>query len=324
LAEAKVEKASKAVKITSKVLIGLGVVGVFCALFHGAHSRDMAQNIISGKKPHGPPPTREEKIAMGTQVITRDELELYDTMKTMSYLMFLMSCLVIGMGKCGLRSVWREKSKVGKRMIKKSAITFAIIGLFGMMAAHNGHHIHDIVKQYKKHDHEENFNGTSKRFPEDFDDENFMKKEYSEFFKVSADACTYADANSCDTASTCTWCKSAAVASRCYDVTDAKTLPASIFSCDKLAEEVVEKVEMKSAADYFMSSNDACTYADANSCDTADSCTWCKSAAVASRCYGVADAKTLPASIFSCDKLSEDSDEEEESMMQKNINSLRG
>jgi hypothetical protein len=49
-------------------------------------------------------------MAMGTQVITRDELDLYDTMKTMSYLMFLMSVLVIAMGKCGLRSVWREKS----------------------------------------------------------------------------------------------------------------------------------------------------------------------------------------------------------------------
>ena len=73
---------------------------------------------------------------MGTQVVTRDELELYDTMKTMSYSMFLMSALVIGMGKCGMRSVWREKSKVGKRMMKKSAIAFAIIALFGMMTMH--------------------------------------------------------------------------------------------------------------------------------------------------------------------------------------------
>ena len=73
----------------------------------------MAERIIAGKKPWGPPPTREERMAMGTQVVTRDELELYDLMKGMSYLMFLMSVIVIGMGKCGLRVVWREKSKVG-------------------------------------------------------------------------------------------------------------------------------------------------------------------------------------------------------------------
>ena len=51
------------------------------------------------------------------------------------------------------------------------------------------------------------------------------------------DACTYSDADSCDAASTCTWCASAAVKSRCYDVADAKALPSSIFACDKLQEE---------------------------------------------------------------------------------------
>ena len=75
---------------------------------------------------------------MGTQVVTRDELDLYDHMKFMSYLMFLMSILVVAMGKCGLRAVWREKSKVGKRMMKKSAMVFVVIALIGMMGAHQG------------------------------------------------------------------------------------------------------------------------------------------------------------------------------------------
>jgi hypothetical protein len=69
-------------------------------------ARNMAERIIHGRKAWGPPPTKEEHMAMGTQVITRDELELYDTMKNMSYLMFLMSILVAGMAKCGMRSVW--------------------------------------------------------------------------------------------------------------------------------------------------------------------------------------------------------------------------
>jgi hypothetical protein len=189
-------------------------------------------------------------------------------------------------------------------MIKKSAIVFAIVGLTGMMAAQQGKHMHHIAKQYIKHGEEESYKGTTKRFPEDFEEKN---RDFAEFFSVTTDACTYADAGSCDAVASCSWCKSAAVKSRCYTVTDAKTLPSSIFQCDKLAEEVEiveEPVEMKQAADYFMNSNDACTYADAGSCDAVASCSWCKSAAVKSRCYTVTDAKTLPSSIFQCDKLS--------------------
>ena len=117
-AEDKVAKISKRVATSSKVLIALGVVGVFYSIYLGSHARETAQNIVSGNKPWGAPPTREEEMTMGTQIITRDELELYDTMKIISFLMVLKSVLVVGMGKCGLRSVWREKSKISKRMIK--------------------------------------------------------------------------------------------------------------------------------------------------------------------------------------------------------------
>ena len=249
---------------------------------------------------------------MGTQVVTRDELDLYDHMKFMSYLMFLMSILVVAMGKCGLRAVWREKSKVGKRMMKKSAMVFVVIALIGMMGAHQGKEMHRIVKRYikheDKHEHEEQ---ATKRETEEFDKEEFLKNRhdgmYTRFFQQSNDACTFADAASCDAAASCTWCKSAAVASRCYDVADAKKLPSSIFACDKAAEEVEEAiVEPVHHFDFYQQSNDACSFADAGSCDAAASCTWCKSAAVASRCYDVADAKKLPSSIFACDKAAEE------------------
>ena len=230
---------------------------------------------------------------MGTKVVTRDELELYDMMKNMSYAMFIMSASVIGMGKCGMRSVWREKSKVGKRMIKKSAIATTIIALFGVMIMHQGHHMHRIVKQYRKEDPEEEreeWRRSEDRFPE---------------FLSANDACAFADADSCDAASACTWCKSAAVKSSCKDINDAKALPASIFSCDKLqdVEEIVEPVHSVEELDMFMQPNAVCSYADADSCDADDACTWCKSAAVKSACKDINDAKALPASIFSCDKI---------------------
>ena len=64
----------------------------------------------------------------------------------------------------------------------------------------------------------------------------------ADYFMNSAEGCTFTDADSCDAAATCTWCKSAAVKSKCYDVAQAKSLPSSIFACDKLAEEV-EQIE---------------------------------------------------------------------------------
>ena len=46
------------------------------------------------------------------------------------------------------------------------------------------------------------------------------------------------------------------------------------------------------------------TYHDQTSCDADAACSWCKSAAVASACNTLEDAKTLPAAVFQCDKLS--------------------
>ena len=42
-----------------------------------------------------------------------------------------------------------------------------------------------------------------------------------------------------------------------------------------------------------------------STCDSNADCTWCKSAAVKSACYSLADAATLPASIFACDAKNE-------------------
>ena len=46
------------------------------------------------------------------------------------------------------------------------------------------------------------------------------------------------------------------------------------------------------------------TYSNQSACDADDACSWCSSAAVRSSCNTVADAKSLPAAVFKCDKLS--------------------
>ena len=44
-------------------------------------------------------------------------------------------------------------------------------------------------------------------------------------------------------------------------------------------------------------------YTTQDSCDADDACAWCDSAAVPGACNTLADAKSLPPSVFSCDKV---------------------
>jgi len=57
------------------------------------------------------------------------------------------------------------------------------------------------------------------------------------------DACNgkYTDQASCDADSACTWCKAAAVPSSCFEVANAKKLPAGVFQCD--SKSFVEEIE---------------------------------------------------------------------------------
>lgn len=82
-------------------------------------------------------------------------------------------------------------------------------------------------------------------------------------------------------------------------VDDAKALPPSIFACDAVSEETVEV-----ARSLQEENTDCTTLSSQSSCDAVDQCSWCRSAAVRSQCLSKDDAKSLPPSIFACDKLS--------------------
>lgn len=79
--------------------------------------------------------------------MTRDELASYDIMKTISFLVFLLSVLNFGMGKLGMRTVWREKSQCANRISKKSCIGLGFIAIFGLMLRNEGGELHKIIKR---------------------------------------------------------------------------------------------------------------------------------------------------------------------------------
>lgn len=81
--------------------------------------------------------------------MTRDELATYDIMKTISFLVFLISVANFGLGKLGMRTVWREKSQCAHRVSKKSCIGLVFIIVIGMMIRNQGGELHRIIKRNK-------------------------------------------------------------------------------------------------------------------------------------------------------------------------------
>lgn len=89
----------------------------------------------------------------------------------------------------------------------------------------------------------------------------------------------------------CAWCNSAAVGSTCFEETDAKALPSSVFSCKYQS---AYGVAAASCDEY--TTEKSCMSGSANN----EKCAWCSSAAVGSTCFPTSDAKSLPSSVFSC------------------------
>jgi len=77
----------------------------------------------------------------------------------------------------------------------------------------------------------------------------------------------------------------------------AATLPKDKYKCDFsskiINDEPVIPVQLK----------ESCSQTDENSCNADSACSWCKSAAVKAKCNTLANAKALPAAVFSCSKV---------------------
>lgn len=89
--------------------------------------------------------------------MTRDELSAYDIVKSGAFFLFLLSMLTIMLGKCGMRTVWRQKSQCSYRVSKKSMIIIGFIFVLGLLVKNEAHDLHKIVKRYKNKNNASNF-----------------------------------------------------------------------------------------------------------------------------------------------------------------------
>jgi uncharacterized BrkB/YihY/UPF0761 family membrane protein len=134
-----VDKSKKRLKCTSYTLMVLGAIGVIVSFVHGFGARGIAEKIVNkGKKP--------EEIS---QFITRDEFTLYDTFINLSFLSFLMSILVLGIGKCGKKAIWWKRSMVIRRNRRKSGFMVLVLIILCFVASSIMDDIKPIMSKYK-------------------------------------------------------------------------------------------------------------------------------------------------------------------------------
>lgn len=158
-------------------------------------------------------------------------------LRSMSAFTFLMSVIVVIIGKCGLRSTWVKKSKMAKRIFRKGKISCAVIFIFGLFALHYCHEIHHIKEKQMKIHHEQKM----------AEHKQMTSQEFAGVLRGSktTDECKAAHGKEgeCNADAACVWCACSAVPSACFSVEDAEKLPAAVFTCDKKEETLVEEDE---------------------------------------------------------------------------------
>jgi len=175
--------------------------------------------------------------------VSREEFDLYDTIKTLSALSFCLFCKMIALGKCGKRATWRNKSGVTKWVMKKSCLAVVLMAVLGMFCGMQGHHIMKIKERVAKH-HEKPHQMPMQmedepELPErpfEEDEEEMFERDGGRFLKSQLllgndeDTCNALSAeNSCNANAKCSWCESSAVKSACHSLDNAKGLPAAVF-----------------------------------------------------------------------------------------------
>ena len=106
-----VSKMSKRAKYFSITLIVQGAMGMTCALFHGMKARSTASWLLEMAKNGWGHHQKQQEMKVASENISRDEFELYDLLRNMMALTFLISTILVIIGKMGLKSVKANKSK---------------------------------------------------------------------------------------------------------------------------------------------------------------------------------------------------------------------
>lgn len=178
----------------------MGIFGVLTSIWSYFTARYAVFFMTNGPPPHstdGKPqfPTEEWFAEYGNQPMTRDEFALYDLIHILCFFSFVMSMMMMIIGKCSVKAAMVKKTKMVTKIIKCGKWSMLALFVIGLIATHHGHELGKIAKKYEKNHKNETM---------------FMAEQ-----EEPDDACTYGDKTSCEADAQCSWCTSGAVADAC-------------------------------------------------------------------------------------------------------------
>ena len=304
-AKTNVELYQKRVKITSSVLIAVGGIGMVSSFYHMMTAGKHADDMINGHhRPHPGPgphphPNKTEEMEGAPKYVTHEQFELYDTLKTLASIMFFIFAKIMAVGKCGRWMAWRNNSDATKRLGKKSLFGFVLIIIMSLFAAHQGHHIKNIMeKVHPHHKGGKHHMRGGRHLEEDLVSQTSNSLLMSILKDQEATCSAHGDENSCNADGPCSWCNAGAVRPACHSIENAKILPPAVFQCSKLSEKPIVK------DDEAMCN----AYAETD-CMANNKCSWCKAGAVRDACHSVDNAKMLPPAVFDCSNIGQEPEE---------------
>jgi hypothetical protein len=156
--KAKVEHYSHRLKCTSFIMMIIGAIGIWTAVycqFNAAHaSKEMAawkgHSDHGHHGHHGKPDQPKPEEDDGSKYVTRTEFEIYDSIKAWAAICFFLSGKFIAVGMCGKAAIWRNRSGATHHLHKKSCFGFVLIVIVSFFLSKEESHISKIMEKVAK------------------------------------------------------------------------------------------------------------------------------------------------------------------------------
>jgi hypothetical protein len=159
-AEINIAKYKKRVKCTSYCLMTVGAIGMIASLYSQFTARHTINRVANEQPPsqhghhgkqgeHTQPPHPQEKPTP-EQYVTKDQFDLYDTIKTLSWITFFIFAKIMAIGKCGKFIVWGKTSGWTHRISKKSCCAIFLVIIVSFFAYGQINHMDMLISKIHK------------------------------------------------------------------------------------------------------------------------------------------------------------------------------
>lgn len=213
----------------SYMFVAAGAVGFFTGINASFNARTEAAFVRDTHQlPWGNPNFTNWTVANSTRPDTdRVELVLYDLIRQVDIAKSCVSLLLVMMGLTALAALRRGKAVAAQKAFQRTFFTFFIFLTFFVYSRKAERNFDFVVKALQ----DGSLNGTYSEL------NAFVQPEPVTITPLGKDSdqckADHPTEDGCNSDAACTWCKCAAVPSRCWSVEDAKRLPAAVYVCDK-------------------------------------------------------------------------------------------